>query len=119
MPFYTLFHKCPQPASSPALNPLHHYRPKEYTSLNAFEGTVDTLSQHATALEDLVLNYMAGLDAMSQLQGLRTQIGHLRECLGSDSRVEEIAEDDDEGYAAGKVAEGKAGPSKKRKRSRK
>ncbi|KAK0462749.1 hypothetical protein IW261DRAFT_1576248 [Armillaria novae-zelandiae] len=101
----------------PALNPLRHYRPKEYTSLNAFEGAIDTLAQHATALEDLILNYLAGLDAMSQLQGLCTQIGHLRKCLGSDSRVGEIAEDDDKGYAVDEVAEGDTGPSKKCKQS--
>ncbi|KAK0464094.1 hypothetical protein IW261DRAFT_1427457 [Armillaria novae-zelandiae] len=101
----------------PVLNPLQHYHPQAYKTINAFESSMDTLSQHAKALEEIVLNYMAGLDAMAQLQGLHTQIGHLCECLVSDSRVEEIAEDDDEGYAAGKVAEGEAGPSKKRKRS--
>ncbi|KAK0506406.1 hypothetical protein EDD18DRAFT_1342707 [Armillaria luteobubalina] len=101
-----------------ALNPLAHYRPKEYQSLNAFESALTTLTQHANNLEDVVVNYLVGLDAMSQLQGLRTQISHLRECLGSDTRVEEIVEDDDdEGYAADEVAEGEPGPSKKRKRS--
>ncbi|KAK0501188.1 hypothetical protein EDD18DRAFT_1347279 [Armillaria luteobubalina] len=101
-----------------ALNPLAHYRPKEYQSLNAFESALTTLTQHANNLEDVVVNYLVGLDAMSQLQGLRTQISHLRECLGSDTRVEEIVEDnDDEGYAADEVAEGEPGPLKKRKRS--
>ncbi|KAK0472393.1 hypothetical protein IW261DRAFT_1571006 [Armillaria novae-zelandiae] len=58
-----------------ALNPLEHYRPQSYESINAFESSMDTLSQHTSALEDLVLNYMAGLDAMSHLQGLHSQIG--------------------------------------------
>ncbi|KAK0467396.1 hypothetical protein IW261DRAFT_1574221 [Armillaria novae-zelandiae] len=103
-----------------ALNPIHHYRPKEYESINAFESAMTALTQHANNLEDVIVNYMAGLDAMSQLQGLRTQISHLCECLGSDTQVEEIVEeDDDEGYNAGEVAKGEAGPLRKRKRSQK
>ncbi|KAK0476582.1 hypothetical protein EDD18DRAFT_1366144 [Armillaria luteobubalina] len=101
-----------------ALNPLAHYRPKSYETINAFDSSMDTLSQHASALEDIVVNYMAGLDAMSQLQGLRSQIGHLRECLGSDTRVEEVIEEgDDESSNVDNVAEGEPGPSRKRKRS--
>ncbi|KAK0501139.1 hypothetical protein EDD18DRAFT_1348633 [Armillaria luteobubalina] len=101
-----------------ALNPLAHYRPKSYESINAFESSMDTLSQHANALEDIIVNYMAGLDAMSQLQGLCSQIGHLRECLGSDTRVEEVIEEgDDESSNIDNVAEGEPGPSRKRKRS--
>ncbi|KAK0485605.1 hypothetical protein EDD18DRAFT_1360775 [Armillaria luteobubalina] len=101
-----------------ALNPLAHYRPKSYESINAFESSMDTLSQHANALEDIIVNYMTGLDAISQLQGLRSQIGRLRECLGSDSRVEEVIEEEDnEGSDVDDVAEGEPGPSRKRKRS--
>ncbi|KAK0492547.1 hypothetical protein EDD18DRAFT_1357814 [Armillaria luteobubalina] len=101
-----------------SLNPLHHYRPKEYQSINAFESAMTTLTQHANNLEDVVVNYMAGIDAMTQLQGLRTQIGHLRECLGADTRVEDVVEeDDDEVFQVDDVAEGEPGPSRKRKRS--
>ncbi|KAK0498530.1 hypothetical protein EDD18DRAFT_1351236 [Armillaria luteobubalina] len=103
-----------------ALNPLQHYRPKSYASINAFESSMDTLTQHTNTLEDLVTNYMAGLDAMSQLHGLCTQINRLRECLGSDTGVEEVVDDDDEeGYTADEVAEGEPGPSRKCKRSKK
>ncbi|KAK0476593.1 hypothetical protein IW261DRAFT_1421349 [Armillaria novae-zelandiae] len=85
-----------------ALNPLEHYRPKSYESVNAFKSSLNTLSQHASALEDLIVNYMAGLNAMSHLQDLQSQIGHLRECLGSDTRVEEVVdEDNNEGYKHG------------------
>ncbi|KAK0494660.1 hypothetical protein EDD18DRAFT_1355400 [Armillaria luteobubalina] len=101
-----------------SLNPLHHYHPKEYQSINAFESAMTTLTQHANNLEDVVINYMAGIDAMTQLQGLRTQIGHLRECLGADTRVEDVVEeDDDEVFQVDDVAEGEPGPSRKRKRS--
>ncbi|KAK0503617.1 hypothetical protein EDD18DRAFT_1344457 [Armillaria luteobubalina] len=89
-----------------------------FKTINTFDSSMDTLSQHASALEDIVVNYMAGLDAMSQLQGLRSQIGHLRECLGSDTRVEEVIEEgDDESSNVDNVAEGEPGPSRKCKRS--
>ncbi|KAK0491745.1 hypothetical protein EDD18DRAFT_1416066 [Armillaria luteobubalina] len=101
-----------------ALNPLRHYRPQEYESINAFESAMTTLDQHTTALEDIVINFMAGVDALSHLQGVRAQIGQLRHSLGADTRVEEVVEDEDEeGYDADKVAEGEPGPSRKRKRS--
>ncbi|KAK0477058.1 hypothetical protein IW261DRAFT_1566522 [Armillaria novae-zelandiae] len=100
------------------LNPLSHYRPKSYATLNVFEGAMDTLDQYADSLKDIVTNYMAGIDALSQLQGLRSQIGYVRDSLGADTQIEEVVDvDDDEGYAANKVAEGEAGPSRKRKRS--
>ncbi|KAK0503603.1 hypothetical protein EDD18DRAFT_1346468 [Armillaria luteobubalina] len=84
-----------------ALNPLQHYRPKSYASINAFESAMDTLTQHANALED----------SRPQLHGWN------RRPFPS-SRVEEVAEDDDDkGYDADEVAEGEAGPSRKRKRS--
>ncbi|KAK0487189.1 hypothetical protein IW261DRAFT_1414930 [Armillaria novae-zelandiae] len=92
----------------------------ELESINAFKSAMTTLTQHANNLEDVIVNYLAGLDAMSQLQGLQTQISHLRECLGSDTRVEEVVEEDNnKGYNAGEVAEGEAGPSRKCKHSQK
>ncbi|KAK0465692.1 hypothetical protein IW261DRAFT_1574905 [Armillaria novae-zelandiae] len=67
---------------------------------------MDTLTQHANALEDIVVNYMAGLDAMSHLQGLRSQIGYVRDSLGADTQIEEVVDvDADKGYAADEVAE--------------
>ncbi|KAK0496341.1 hypothetical protein EDD18DRAFT_1353085 [Armillaria luteobubalina] len=101
-----------------ALNPLQHYRPKSYESINAFESAMTTLNQHANALEDVVINFMAGVDALSHLQGVHAQIGQLRNSLGSDTWVEEVVEDEDkEGYNVDEVAEGEPGPSKKQKRS--
>ncbi|KAK0244873.1 hypothetical protein EDD85DRAFT_946177 [Armillaria nabsnona] len=43
---------------------------KPYT-LNAFEGALDTLAQHADSIEDIVVNYMAGLNVLTQLNGLQ------------------------------------------------
>ncbi|KAK0464036.1 hypothetical protein IW261DRAFT_1575448 [Armillaria novae-zelandiae] len=103
-----------------ALNLLEHYRPKSYKSVNAFESSLDTLSQHASTLKDLIVNYMAGLNTMSHLQGLQSQIGCLHECLRSDTRVEEVVdEDNNEGYNMGEVAEGEVGPSRTCKHSQK
>ncbi|KAK0499320.1 hypothetical protein EDD18DRAFT_1349500 [Armillaria luteobubalina] len=84
-----------------ALNPLRHYHPQEYESINAFKSAMTTLDQHTTTLEDIVINFMAGVDALSHLQGAKT-------------RVEEVVEDEDEeGYDADEVAEGEPGPSRK------
>ncbi|KAK0473865.1 hypothetical protein IW261DRAFT_1569228 [Armillaria novae-zelandiae] len=102
------------------LNPLSHYQPKSYATLNVLEGTMDTLNQYADSVEDIVTNYMAGIDALSQLQGLCSQIGYVSDSLGANTQIEEIVDvDDDKGYAADEVAEGEVGPSRKRKRSRK
>ncbi|SJL14680.1 uncharacterized protein ARMOST_18145 [Armillaria ostoyae] len=100
----------------PALNPLSHYCPKSYQNLNAFEGALDTLDQHADALEDQIISYMAGLNILTQLNGLRVQAGRLRECAvyngGSDEEDGSDSDDDDE-----VVAEGVAGPSQKKSKS--
>ncbi|KAK0236999.1 hypothetical protein EDD85DRAFT_952993 [Armillaria nabsnona] len=96
----------------PALNPINHYRPKSYQTLNAFEGALDTLAQHADSIEDIIVNYMAGLNALAQLNGLWVQAGRLRECATFD---ESDADEDDDNEAPDDVAEGVAGPSKKRK----
>ncbi len=86
-------------------------------TLNAFEGALDTLAQHADSIEDIVVNYMAGLNALAQLNGLRVQAGRLRECANFDDGAADGDEGDrdDEDEAPDEVAEGVAGPSKKRK----
>ncbi|KAK0215964.1 hypothetical protein EDD85DRAFT_962516 [Armillaria nabsnona] len=96
----------------PALNPINHYHPKSYHTLNTFEGALDTLAQHANSIEDIVINYMAGLNALAQLNSLRVQAGRLHECATFD---ESDADEDDDNEAPDDVAEGVAGPSKKRK----
>ncbi|KAK0231656.1 hypothetical protein EDD85DRAFT_956438 [Armillaria nabsnona] len=85
---------------------------KHLETLNVFEGALDTLAQHADSIEDIVVNYMAGLNALAQLNGLRVQAGHLRECATFD---ESDANEDDNNEAPDDVTEGVAGPSKKRK----
>ncbi|KAK0478561.1 hypothetical protein IW261DRAFT_1420614 [Armillaria novae-zelandiae] len=90
-----------------------------FESLDAFESSMDTLTQHANALEDIITNYLAGIDTMTHLQGVRAQIGHLHESLNSNTQVEEVPDDDDAGFGVGEVAEGEPGPSRKQKRSRK
>ncbi|KAK0235571.1 hypothetical protein EDD85DRAFT_955151 [Armillaria nabsnona] len=85
---------------------------KRLETLNAFEGALDTLAQHADSIEDIIVNYMAGLNALAQLNSLRVQAGCLRECATFD---ESDADEDDDNEAPDDVAEGVAGPSKKRK----
>ncbi|KAK0215300.1 hypothetical protein EDD85DRAFT_962779 [Armillaria nabsnona] len=90
----------------PALNPINHYRPKSY------HGALDTLAQHANSIEDIVVNYMAGLNALVQLNSLRAQAGCLHECATFD---ENDTNEDDNNEAPEDVTEGVAGPSKKKK----
>ncbi|KAK0447526.1 hypothetical protein EV421DRAFT_1900907 [Armillaria borealis] len=101
-----------------ALNPISHYRPNGYKNLNAFEGALDTLAQHADSLEDQIIGYMASIDALTQLNGLRVQAGRLRECAiynkGSDKDNNSDGDGDDEDEG---IAEGVAGPSKKKAKS--
>ncbi|KAK0474583.1 hypothetical protein IW261DRAFT_1568589 [Armillaria novae-zelandiae] len=62
---------------------------------------MDTLTQHANILEDIITNYLAGIDAMTHLQGVCAQIGHLHGSLSSNTWVEEVADDDDDvGFGA-------------------
>ncbi|PBK97577.1 hypothetical protein ARMGADRAFT_1076054 [Armillaria gallica] len=97
----------------PALNPIDHYRPKSYQTLNAFEGALDTLAQHADSIEDSIVNYMAGINVLSQLNGLRVQAGHLRECAVYNGEADAVDGDND-GKDGDSDAAGlsKAGPSK-------
>ncbi|KAK0485622.1 hypothetical protein IW261DRAFT_1559053 [Armillaria novae-zelandiae] len=84
----------------PVLNPLQHYRPQAYKSINAFDGAMDTLEQYADSLEDIVINYMAGIDTL----------------MSDSNQAEEVVEEGDaEGYDADEVAEGEPGPSRKHK----
>ncbi len=88
-------------------------------TLNTFEGALNTLAQHADSIEDIIVNYMAGLNALTQLNGLQVQAGRLRECASFDGdaadgdRDEDAADDNDE--ALEEVAKGVAGPSTKKK----
>ncbi|PBK88658.1 hypothetical protein ARMGADRAFT_1084218, partial [Armillaria gallica] len=98
----------------PALNPINHYRPKSYQTLNAFEGALDTLAQHADSIEDIVVNYMASINALTQLNGLWVQARRFRECANFDDNAEDGGEGDED-EAPDDVAEGVSGPSKKKK----
>ncbi|PBK89739.1 hypothetical protein ARMGADRAFT_1083185 [Armillaria gallica] len=101
-----------------ALNPIDHYRPHSYKTLNAFLATLDTLGQHADSIEDILLNYLSGINVLSHVAGLRLQASRIRECAAADGIVNEEdggEDEDEEDEAPGDVAEGVAGPSKKRK----
>ncbi|PBK79625.1 hypothetical protein ARMGADRAFT_1092949 [Armillaria gallica] len=101
-----------------ALNPIDHYCPHSYKTLNAFLAALDTLGQHANSIEDILLNYLSGINVLSHVAGLRLQASRIRECAAVDGIVDEEdggEDEDEEGEAPGDVAEGVAGPSKKRK----
>ncbi|PBK81125.1 hypothetical protein ARMGADRAFT_1091544 [Armillaria gallica] len=83
-------------------------------ALNAFEGALDTLAQHADSIEDIVVNYMAGINTLTQLNGLQVQAGRLRECADFDDNAEDGGEGDED-EVPDDVAEGVSGPSKKKK----
>ncbi|KAK0197642.1 hypothetical protein F5146DRAFT_1130511 [Armillaria mellea] len=93
----------------PALNPINHYRPKSYRTLNAFDGALDTLDQHVDALEDTVLRFLAGVDTLSQISGLRIQSSRLRECASFDQNTEDPEAEDSE---ADRDNDDVVGPSK-------
>ncbi len=121
----------------PALNPISHYRPKSYSTfwslynrcpldlllfletLNAFGGALDTLQQHADAIEDILIAHLSGINVLAHLTGLRVQASLLRQCAEIDGELEAQDGDDEaegeEDEVPEDVAEGVAGPSKKRK----
>ncbi len=98
-----------------------HFSDLEYISetLNAFLAALDTLGQHADSIEDILLNYLSGINVLSHVAGLRLQASRIRECAVADGIVDEEGDEDEDEDAAGEVpddvAEGVAGPSKKRK----
>ncbi len=76
--------------------------------------------QHADSIEDILLNYLSGINVLSHVAGLRLQASHICECAVANGIIDEEGdEDDDDEDTAGEVpediAEGVAGPSKKRK----
>ncbi|PBK83042.1 hypothetical protein ARMGADRAFT_1089791 [Armillaria gallica] len=83
-------------------------------TLNVFEGALDTLAQHADSIEDIVINYMASTNTLTQLNGLRVQARRLHKCANFDDNAEDGGEGDED-EAPDDVAEGVSGPSKKKK----
>ncbi len=87
-------------------------------TLNAFLAALDTLGQHVDSIEDILLNYLSGINVLSHVAGLRLQTSHIRECAVADGIVDEADGDEDndeDDEVPEDVAEGVAGPSKKRK----
>ncbi|KAK0212051.1 hypothetical protein IW262DRAFT_1301496 [Armillaria fumosa] len=90
-----------------ALNPLHHYCPKAYKTINTFEGMLSVMGQHVAALKDLIHQYMSGLDALDQLHGLWTQSEHIHKYLNQDEGVTEQSDNNEsKDYGVDEVAEG-------------
>ncbi len=91
----------------------------EYVSetFNAFLAALDTLGQHADSIEDILLNYLSGINVLGHVAGLRLQASRIRACAVADGIVDEECDEDED--AASEVpdddAEGVAEPSKKRK----
>ncbi|SJL06230.1 uncharacterized protein ARMOST_09566 [Armillaria ostoyae] len=93
-----------------ALNPVSHYRPQGYKDINAFENSLNTIDQNNAAIASLAQQFLAGLNVLSHTESIRVQSSRLRECLDP---VETVVEDEDSEVE--EVAEGVAGPSKKKK----
>ncbi len=95
-------------------------------TLNAFLAALDTLGQHVDSIEDILLNYLSGINVLSHVAGLCLHTSRIHECAVADGIVDEADGDEDndeddevpEDVASevpDDVAEGVAGPSKKRK----
>ncbi|KAK0226727.1 hypothetical protein EDD85DRAFT_795044 [Armillaria nabsnona] len=105
----------------PTLNPIDHYCPKSYETLNAFLAALDTLGQHANFIKDIILNYLSSINVLAHVAGLHLQASHIHECTVADGSVDEEDSDEDDdatgddNEAPEDVAEGVTRPSKKRK----
>ncbi len=70
-------------------------------------------------IEDSLVNYLSGINALAHMTGLRVQASLLRQCAVADGELEAQDGDDEaegeEDEVPEDVPEGVAGPSKKRK----
>ncbi|KAK0245028.1 hypothetical protein EDD85DRAFT_943404 [Armillaria nabsnona] len=99
-----------------ALNPVKHYRPKGYDAINTFEAAVNAIDANNTAIAAITQQFLAGLNVIAHTDSIRAQAFHLHSCLASVKEDEDDNGDEDEEYEVpNAVAEGVAGPSKKRK----
>ncbi|PBK58924.1 hypothetical protein ARMSODRAFT_983439 [Armillaria solidipes] len=97
-----------------ALNPVSHYRPKGYKAINTFESALNAIEVNNAAVTSLVQQFLAGLNVLSHTESIRVQSSCLRECLNP---VEEVVAADEDSEVES-VAEGVAGPSKKKKKAK-
>ncbi len=78
---------------------------------------LDTLGQYADSIKDILLNYLSGINVLGHVAGLCLQASRIRTCAVADGIVDEEGDEDEdaESEVPDNVAEGVAGPSKKRK----
>ncbi|SJL15921.1 uncharacterized protein ARMOST_19429 [Armillaria ostoyae] len=95
------------------LNPVLHYRPKGYKAINTFESALNAIEVNNAAVTSLVQQFLTGLNVLSHTESIRVQSSRLRECLNP---VEEVMEEEGDSEVE-EVAEGVAGPSKKKAKS--
>ncbi|PBK79150.1 hypothetical protein ARMGADRAFT_1041004 [Armillaria gallica] len=100
-----------------ALNPVEHYRPKEYDAVNTFESALNAIEVNNAAIAAITQQFLAGLNVVAHTDSIRAQASRLRGCLYpvEDEADEEDNEDDGEADVPDDVAEGVAGPSTKKK----
>ncbi|PBK89505.1 hypothetical protein ARMGADRAFT_1083492 [Armillaria gallica] len=99
-----------------ALNPLTHYHPKDYDSINTFESILNAIDVNNEAILSITQQYLSGLNIQAHSESIRIQMLRLRECLDPVEKDEEDNDGkDDDDEAPDDVAEGESGPSKKRK----
>ncbi|KAK0421584.1 hypothetical protein EV421DRAFT_1747224 [Armillaria borealis] len=96
-----------------SLNLVSHYRPKGYNAINTFESALNAIEINNAAISSIAQQFLAGLNVSAHTESIRVQMSRLRECLNP---VEKVVEGEDNGDEdVEDVAEGVAGPSKKRK----
>ncbi|PBK59853.1 hypothetical protein ARMSODRAFT_1027050 [Armillaria solidipes] len=98
-----------------SLNPVSHYRPKGYDAINTFESALNAIEINNAAISSIAQQYLAGLNVSAHSESIRVQMSRLRECLNPVEKVVEEEDNGDEDVEVEAVAEGVAGPSKKKK----
>ncbi|SJL16879.1 uncharacterized protein ARMOST_20409 [Armillaria ostoyae] len=96
-----------------SLNPVSHYRPKGYDAINTFESALNAIEINNAAISSIAQQFLAGLNVSAHTESIRVQMSRLRECLNP---VEKVVEEEGDSEVE-EVAEGVAGPSKKKAKS--
>ncbi|KAK0432573.1 hypothetical protein EV421DRAFT_1742212 [Armillaria borealis] len=99
------------------LNPVSHYCPKGYDVINTFESTLNAIEINNTAISLIAQQYLAGLNVSAHSKSICIQMSRLHECLNPIEKVVEEEDNGDEDVKVEAVAEGVAGPSKKKAKS--
>ncbi|PBK80349.1 hypothetical protein ARMGADRAFT_1092315 [Armillaria gallica] len=96
-----------------ALNPVKHYRPRGYDTVNTFESALNAIEANNTTVSLITQQYLASLSVVAHTDSIRAQLFHLCGCLApvkDEEDGEDGKDDDDDGEAPEDVAEGVAGP---------